>query len=421
MTTRKELLPGVFLTSIQDGRFKTACFSLSFLRPLRAGEAAMNALLPSVLLRGSEKTPSIRAIADRLDELHGATICFNCSSEASLEKGLAAYKAAGIDAHGYVAEAVFSHLLDFVSELLFCPRTEHGAFVPELVSQECRNLQNAMQSVLDDKSAYCERQLLRAMCRGERYACGRLGAPEELDKIDVRTLWAHDKSVLASSRVELFYLGSKSVGEAEALLQPLLAHLPRTACVPVGTNPSPLPQELRRFSETMPLAQSRISLGFRTDVTLQSAQYPAMLLLNAMLGGGEQNRLYTVVRGRMALCYEAGSWYDGHKGILAASAGCGRTDLPAVEQEILHQLAELAAGRFSQSELETARTGLLSDLRLLCDSPGRLDEFYTGRAAEGISQSPAELAAALCAVTAEDVCAAARRVRPDAVYTLEEA
>jgi len=114
----------------------------------------------------------------------------------------------------YAGEAVFSHLLDFVSELLFCPRTEHGAFVPELVSQECRNLQNAMQSVLDDKSAYCERQLLRAMCRGERYACGRLGEPEELDKIDVRTLWAHDKSVLASSRVELFYLGSKSVGEA---------------------------------------------------------------------------------------------------------------------------------------------------------------------------------------------------------------
>ena len=34
----------------------------------------------------------------------GATVCFNCSSEASLEKGLATYKAAGIDAHGYVAD-----------------------------------------------------------------------------------------------------------------------------------------------------------------------------------------------------------------------------------------------------------------------------------------------------------------------------
>ena len=418
MTTRKELLPGVFLTAVQDGRFKTACFSLSFLRPLCEGEAAMNALLPSVLLRGSEKTPSIRAIACRLDELHGASV-------GALVRKKGEIQLTGLFADcledQYAGEAVFSQLLDFVSELLFCPQTENGAFLPELVSQERRNLQTAMQSVLDDKGAYCERQMLRAMCRGERYACGRLGEPEELDAIDARTLWTHYESLLASSRVELFYLGSKSAGEAEALLRPPLTHLPRAACIPVGTNPGPQPQALRRFSEALPLAQSRLSLGFRTDVTLQSAQYPAMLLLNAMLGGGEQNRLYTVVRGQKALCYEAGSWYDGYKGILAASAGCGRADLPAVEQEILHQLAELAAGRFSQTELETARTGLLSDLRLLCDSPGRLDEFYTGRAAEGISQSPSELSAALRAVTAEDICTAARGIRPDMVYTLEEA
>ncbi len=418
MTTRKELLPGVFLTTVQDGRFKTACFSLSFLRPLRAGEAAMNALLPSVLLRGSEKTPSIRAIADRLDELHGASV-------GALVRKKGEIQLTGLFADcledQYVGEAVFSQLLDFVSELLFCPRTETGAFVPELVRQERQNLQNAMQSVLDDKSAYCERQLLRAMCPGERYACGRLGEPEALEGLDETALWRQYETVLASSRAELFYLGSKSAGEAEALLQPLLARLPCTACIPVGTVPGPMPQGLRRFSETMPLAQSRLSLGLRTDVTLQSARYPAMLLLNAMLGGGEQNRLYTVVRGQLALCYEAGSWYDGHKGILAASAGCGRAALPAVEQEILHQLTELAAGRFSQTELETARMGLLSDLRLLCDSPGRLDEFYTGRAAEGAAQSPSELAAAIRAVTAEEVCAAARQVRPDTVYTLEEA
>ena len=71
MTTRLELLPDVYLTAVQTSRFKTACFSLSFLRPLRQEEAGMNALLPSVLLRGSESAPSIRAIADRLDALCG--------------------------------------------------------------------------------------------------------------------------------------------------------------------------------------------------------------------------------------------------------------------------------------------------------------------------------------------------------------
>jgi gluconate 5-dehydrogenase len=34
----------------------------------------------------------------------GATVCFNCSSQGSLERGLAAYKEAGVDAHGYVAD-----------------------------------------------------------------------------------------------------------------------------------------------------------------------------------------------------------------------------------------------------------------------------------------------------------------------------
>ena len=43
------------------------------------------------------------AIAEALAK-HGATVCFNCSSQRSLEKGLATYQAAGIDAHGYVCD-----------------------------------------------------------------------------------------------------------------------------------------------------------------------------------------------------------------------------------------------------------------------------------------------------------------------------
>ncbi len=43
------------------------------------------------------------AIAQGLAEA-GATICFNCSSQRSLEKGMAAYEAEGIKAYGYVAD-----------------------------------------------------------------------------------------------------------------------------------------------------------------------------------------------------------------------------------------------------------------------------------------------------------------------------
>ena len=34
----------------------------------------------------------------------GAKVCFNCSNEESCERGIAAYKEAGVDVHGYVAD-----------------------------------------------------------------------------------------------------------------------------------------------------------------------------------------------------------------------------------------------------------------------------------------------------------------------------
>lgn len=108
MTTRLELLPDVYLTAVQTSRFKTACFSLSFLWPLRQEEAGMNALLPSVLLRGSESAPSIRAIADRLDALCGASV-------GSLVRKKGEIQLTGLFADGledrYAGEPVFSRLL----------------------------------------------------------------------------------------------------------------------------------------------------------------------------------------------------------------------------------------------------------------------------------------------------------------------
>ena len=49
----------------------------------------------------------------------GATVCFNCSNEGSLEKGLAAYKAAGIDAHGYVADVTDESAVNAMSHTDF--------------------------------------------------------------------------------------------------------------------------------------------------------------------------------------------------------------------------------------------------------------------------------------------------------------
>lgn len=63
------LQPGAVLQVCRDPRFKQGCLSFQLLRPMCREEAAMNALLPSVLLRGSRSCPDLRSITQRLDTL----------------------------------------------------------------------------------------------------------------------------------------------------------------------------------------------------------------------------------------------------------------------------------------------------------------------------------------------------------------
>ena len=68
------VLPGVHLTAVQTVKFKTGCFSVNLLRPLNRQEAARNALLPNVLLRGTAAHPTMQAISEHLDTLYGASM-----------------------------------------------------------------------------------------------------------------------------------------------------------------------------------------------------------------------------------------------------------------------------------------------------------------------------------------------------------
>ena len=73
-TVRKEILPGVWLTALENDKFKTGCLSISLLTQLDRETAAMNALIPYVLRRGSRNHTDMQALATELDGLYGSYI-----------------------------------------------------------------------------------------------------------------------------------------------------------------------------------------------------------------------------------------------------------------------------------------------------------------------------------------------------------
>lgn len=417
MNHRTEILPGVYLTAVQSDKFKTGCFSLNLLRPMKKEEAAANALIPSVLLRGSETCPDIASISAKLDELYGASVGTLVRKKGEVQ--LVGFYCDYVQDE-YVDEPVFAPLMAFLAELLLNPRLENGAFPEAVVDSEKLNLENAMLSRINDKRTYAASQLIRTMCAGQPYGIPRIGDPDDLTEITAKSLYAHYRDLLATSRVELFYMGSLSPEAVTKVLQTVLADLPRAeAFVPVGTTPAPAARPVQEKTERLDVTQGKLSLGFFTDITAKDPRYPALVLAATVFGGGATSKLFTNVREKMSLCYYASASFEKFKGVLSVSSGVEFSKLETAKTEILRQLEACKAGDITDDELESARGYLVSDLKIAMDSPGRLDDYYMGQILLEQDGTMQDLASAIARVTKQEAAEAIQALRLDTIYALE--
>lgn len=417
MNHRTEILPGVYLTAVQSDKFKTGCFSLNLLRPMKKEEAAANALIPSVLLRGSETCPDIASISAKLDELYGASVGTLVRKKGEVQ--LVGFYCDYVQDE-YVDEPVFAPVMAFLAELLLNPRLENGAFPEAVVGSEKLNLENAMLSRINDKRTYAASQLIRTMCAGQPYGIPRIGEPEDLKNITAKSLYAHYRDLLATSRVELFYMGSLSPEAVTKVLQAALAELPRAEVfVPVGTTPAPAARPVQEKTETLDVTQGKLSLGFFTDITAKDPRYPALVLAATVFGGGATSKLFTNVREKMSLCYYASASFEKFKGVLSVSSGVEFSKLETAKTEILRQLEACKAGDITDDELESARGYLVSDLKIAMDSPGRLDDYYMGQILLEQDGTMEDLASAIARVTKQEAADAIQALRLDTIYALE--
>ena len=417
MNHRTEILPGVYLTAVQSDKFKTGCFSLNLLRPMKKEEAAANALIPSVLLRGSETCPDIASISAKLDELYGASVGTLVRKKGEVQ--LVGFYCDYVQDE-YVDEPVFAPVMAFLAELLLHPRLENGAFPEAVVDSEKLNLENAMLSRINDKRTYAASQLIRTMCAGQPYGIPRIGEPDDLKNITAKSLYAHYRDLLATSRVELFYMGSLSPAAVTKVLQTVLAELPRAEVfVPVGTTPAPAARPVQEKTERLDVTQGKLSLGFFTDITAKDPRYPALVLAATVFGGGATSKLFTNVREKMSLCYYASASFEKFKGVLSVRSGVEFSKLETAKTEILRQLEACKAGDITDDELESARGYLVSDLKIAMDSPGRLDDYYMGQILLEQDGTMEDLASAIARVTKQEAADAIQALRLDTIYALE--
>ena len=417
ITARIPILPDVSLNYIKTQQFKTGFFSATLLRPLCREEAAMNTLLPEVLLRGSAKYPDMQAISNRLDDLYGAGL--GSQSRRRGEVHMIGLYADFVDDRYTGGDPVLLPVIRTLFDIFLHPLTEDGVFSGEYVESEKVNLIRSIRAQINNKKSYANRRMAEHMFADEAYGVNRAGTEETVEAITAQSLFAHYQKILAQSRLELFYLGSEEGTVVADAVREALTDLPRSGSSEVGTRVIRRAEKTRYIAETMSVAQACLVMGFRTDCTGREPEWPAVIALNALFGGSVSSKLFLRVREELSLCYSIGSSIDRSKGVLIVSAGIAAENEELAKQEILAQLEECRAGHITQQELDAAKSWLLSVFRMYGDSPARWEELSLGSALGDSEPSFAAQAEKLLPVTVEQVREAATRLTLDTVYVLK--
>ena len=411
-----ELFPGVTLRCCRDPRFKQNVLSLQFLRPMCREEAALNALLPAVLLRGCKSAPDMRSITLKLDDLYGASV-------GALVRRIGDVHCTGLSC-GFIDERFAmegDHLLKtmagFLEELLLDPVTEEDGFSEAYVRSEQQNLIWAIEAQRNDKRSYATNQMLNRMCKDDSYGIPRLGTIADVEAITAKSLYEHYQKILQTSPIHLFYVGSAEPETVADALRPMMLRLAKNPMVlPAQTGFTPV--EFAEHEEVLDVAQGKLCMGYATPINLRDPRYAAVQVCNTILGAGMTSKLFMQVREKMSLCYDIGSGFHGSKGIMTVAAGIEFEKKDIVQQEILHQLQEICDGNISTEELTAAKEALLSSLRATHDSPGAIESYYASAAISGIGMTPAVFMERIEAVTVEDVSSAAKTLQLCTVYFL---
>ncbi len=416
----RTIAPGVTLCAVENTRFKTSVFSMTLLAPMRAETTTENALLPAILRRGTRRYPNQKSLSAALDACYGASIepMLRQKGETQCFGFLASFPS---EAYLPPGEAILDDMLSLMAELLFDPvRGTDGYFSEDIFAGECENLSRRHKNRINDKQQYALYRLSSLMCEGEGYGLDKWGEPAALARIRLQGLWAHYERLLEEAPIHLYYCGAVPIDVLAQKLVPLFTGRARKE----GVKPAPCtivpPRETRYFTDRLAVSQGKLSLGFRLPAPQITAKAAATLMVfQALYGGSTNAKLFLHVRERLSLCYYASSMIDRLKGLVIVNSGIAFADYERARDEILAQLRSCYEGGLHEEELLFAKEFVKNQLRLSCDAPGRLEDFWLTQKVAERTEDPLQILSAVETVTQAEVEALSRSLWLDAEYFLK--
>lgn len=179
-------------------------------------------------------------------------------------------------------------------------------------------------------------------------------------------------------------------------------------------------RKLKYIEETTTnLQQAIIKMGLICPVYRTDDLFHAAVILDNILGGYPESRLFKIIREEKGLCYDISSSYDLYKGVIMISSGVMEDRKDEAIKSIQSLIDDLIRDGISNFELETAKSYYKYQIKSSLDQQSFLTRREFTRIIFNLNETVIERLEAIDKVTKDDVMKVLSMLKIDTIYVLK--
>ena len=416
-----DIKEGIKLHTINTNKFKTNIIAIFLSIPITRENVTKNAVLSSVLRRGSMTMPTQEQISKELEEMYGAA--FDCGLDKTGDNHIMKFYLESIN-DNFLPQNKENMLKTSIEKLLdiVCnPLIENEGFKEEYVEQEKENIKQLIDGKKDNKAKYAMTRCIEEMYKDEPFGLFKYGYVEDLNEINEKNLYEYYKQLLSRCKIDIFVSGELEENTNELIMQneniqKLNDRIPEYKKAILEKKE---PKEENIVTESMEVTQGKLIIGLDVDLKEEKEKYYA-LMYNSILGGTANSKLFQNVREKESLAYVASSSYLRYKSNIFINCGIEIKNYEKALNKIREQLEDMKCGNFTDEDIENSKKVIVSTIKSIDDEQDTEITYFLGQELTNNKTSLEEYVQEVENVTRENIIDIANKANINTIYFLRD-
>lgn len=354
--TKRVQKQGITYNLLPTKQFKSTRIHISFGNKLSRDTVTERALLPYLLRAISSKYPSRNVLNEKVENMYAAQ--FSGGSNKIGQSHFINFDINIIDdAYTIDNESLLVEALEFLNEIIFNP-----LLTEDILQEEKRLMDEYFLSIYNNKLRYAIRKLIKQMFIDEPFSISPMGHQSSLQQITLDDCKKAYHDMLHNDVINISVVGDFDPVEMTTLLDKHLPFKNRTQKLELLEYGNKKITEVTNTFVTQDVTQSKLVLGYRSEIRYMDEDYYPMMLFNQILGGSADSLLHNRIREELSLVYFISSSYSIYKGALFIYAGINYSDYQNTLDEIDNIITSIQNGELEDIHLDIAKKSIMNSI-----------------------------------------------------------